>query len=66
MPVADASTPPALDGEIEAADAAVGAVLDTLRRKGWYDDALVIVTSTYGGPPTAPTTLDADSHSTRR
>ena len=51
MPVADASTPSAPDDEIEAADAAVGAVLDTLRRKGWYDDALVIVTSTYGGPP---------------
>lgn len=34
-----------------AADAAVGAVLDTLRRKGWYDDALVVVTSGYGGPP---------------
>ena len=35
---------------IGAADAAVGAVLDTLRRKGWYDDALVVVTSTNGGP----------------
>lgn len=33
------------------ADAAVGSVLDTLRRKGWYDNALVLVTSTYGGPP---------------
>jgi tetratricopeptide (TPR) repeat protein len=34
-----------------AADAAVGSVLDALRRKGWYDDALVVVTSGYGGPP---------------
>ena len=38
---------------IGAADAAVGAVLDTLRRKGWYDEALVVVTSTYGGPADA-------------
>ena len=50
MPVANASTPSAPE-QVEAADAAIGAVLDALRRKGWYDDALVIVTSTYGGPP---------------
>jgi tetratricopeptide (TPR) repeat protein len=31
------------------ADAAVGSVLETLRRKGWYDDALVVVTSAHGG-----------------
>jgi len=34
---------------LAAADAAVGSVLETLRRKGWYDDALVVVTSTHGG-----------------
>ncbi len=38
------------DGAVLAtADAAVGSVLETLRRKGWYDDALVVVTSTHGG-----------------
>jgi tetratricopeptide (TPR) repeat protein len=36
---------------LAAADAAVGSVLDTLRRKGWYDDALVMVTAAHGGPP---------------
>lgn len=36
---------------LAAADAAVGSVLETLRRKGWYDDALVVVTSTHGGSP---------------
>ena len=36
---------------LAAADAAVRSVLDALRRKGWYNDALVVVTSTYGGPP---------------
>ena len=41
------------DAGIAAADAAVGRVLETLRRKGWYDDALVVVTSTSGAPPDA-------------
>ena len=41
------------DARIAAADAAVGRVLETLRRKGWYDDALVVVTSTSGAPPDA-------------
>jgi tetratricopeptide (TPR) repeat protein len=46
--VADAAAPDA-DAALAAADAAVGAVLETLRRKGWYDDALVVVTSAHGG-----------------
>lgn len=37
--------------EAGAADAAAGAFLEALRRKGWYDEALVVVTSAYGGPP---------------
>lgn len=55
------STPPATgntrglgDSEamaVGAADAALGSVLDSLRRKGWYDDALVMVTSAHGGSP---------------
>lgn len=36
------------DGEIAAADAIVGSVMDDLRRRGLYDDALVIVTSDHG------------------
>ncbi len=36
---------------VGAADAALGSVLDSLRRKGWYDDALVMVTSAHGGSP---------------
>jgi tetratricopeptide (TPR) repeat protein len=36
---------------LRAADAAVGSVLDVLRRKGWYDAALVVVTSAHGGHP---------------
>jgi arylsulfatase A-like enzyme/Flp pilus assembly protein TadD len=36
------------DGEIAAADAIVGGVLDHLRRTGVYDRALIIVTSDHG------------------
>ena len=36
------------DGEIAAADAAVGALLDGLRELGRYDDALVVLVSDHG------------------
>ena len=36
------------DGEVAAADAAVGALLDFLRERGLYDRAIVIVTSDHG------------------
>jgi len=40
--------PLAYDGEIAAADAAVGTLLDAMRRAGIYDRALVIVLSDHG------------------
>jgi choline-sulfatase len=40
--------PLAYDGEIAAADAAVGTLLDALRKTGLYDPALVIVLSDHG------------------
>jgi arylsulfatase A-like enzyme len=40
--------PLAYDGEIAAADAVVGGLLDDLRRRGLYDRAIVIVLSDHG------------------
>lgn len=51
VPVPEDGAAAATDTAIGAADAAVGTVLDTLRRKGWYDGALVVVTAANGGPP---------------
>ena len=39
-------------------------VLDALRRKGWFDHALVVVTSASGAPPEAPAARAATSRST--
>jgi choline-sulfatase len=38
----------AYDGEIAAADAIVGRFIDSLKKRGLYDDAIVIVTSDHG------------------
>jgi len=54
VPVPEGGAAATTDAAIGAADAAVGTVLDTLRRKGWYDDALVVVTAANGGPPDGP------------
>jgi arylsulfatase A-like enzyme/Flp pilus assembly protein TadD len=40
--------PLAYDGEVAAADAAVGTLLDALRKTGLYDQALVLVLSDHG------------------
>ena len=36
------------DGEIAAADAAVGRLLDALRGRGWYDDATIVLVADHG------------------
>ncbi len=36
------------DGEVSASDQIVGRLLDTLRDKGWYDDATIIITADHG------------------
>jgi hypothetical protein len=36
------------DGEIATADAAIGRLIDALKKKGIYDDALIILTSDHG------------------
>lgn len=36
------------DGEVAFADDIVGRLLDSLRRRGWYDDATIVITADHG------------------
>ena len=47
-PAEYAGAPSRYDGEISYADAIVGRFLDYLRKRGWYDRALIVVMSDHG------------------